>query len=110
MAGRDFFAEAQIRRFSQGRKHAETAIELAIMACEAQETTEAQLADLADAVDAFKSGQHAVAVVLAEAAIEGRHKTRTAIRPQTMARSLADLKAILAEIAQQGAAGHHQDF
>ena len=110
MANHDFFAEAHIRRFSQSRKHAETAIELALLVCEACNATEAQMADLADAVDALKSGQYPIAVVLAEAAIEGRHKTRTAIRPMTMARSIFDLKAMMAEMAMAGAAGHHQDF
>jgi hypothetical protein len=110
MAGRDYFAEAQIRRFTRGRKHAEAAIELALMACETRETTEEQLADLADAVDALRSGQYAVAVTLAEAAIERHRPRQTAIRPTEMRRSLADLKAILAEMAMAGAAGHHQDF
>jgi hypothetical protein len=61
MGSRDFFAKAQIRRFSQGRKHAEAAIEIAVMACEARHSSDQQLADLADAVDALRAGQYAVA-------------------------------------------------
>jgi hypothetical protein len=99
MGGRDYFAEAQVRGLSHGRKHAESAIETALLVCEARQSTEEQLADLADAVDAYRSGQYAVAVALAEAAIE-RHRTprTTAIRPEGMRRSLLELKTFFADL------------
>jgi hypothetical protein len=102
------FKEAKVAR--HGRRHAEATIEAALLVFEARQPSEAELADLADALDALTSGQFRVAIVLAEAAVGGRSRLRTAIRPPTMARSLAALKSFAAALAQRGAAGHHQDF
>jgi hypothetical protein len=78
--------------------------------CESGSATDGQMADLADAVDALAAGQFHVASLLAEAAIEGRSKLRTAMRPTTMARTLPDIRAMMAEVIRAGAAGRHQDF
>jgi hypothetical protein len=56
------------------------------------------MADLADAVDALRAEQYLVAVVLAEAAIEGKSKVRTAIRPLGMAQSLPEIRAAIEDI------------
>jgi len=63
-----------------GRMHAETAIELALLVCEACDTSEAQLADLANAGGALRAGQFRIAVELAEAVIEKRPKLQTPIK------------------------------
>lgn len=90
--------DAPLRRHTRSRKHAEIAIQTAVLVCEACQPTDAQLADLADAVDALRGGQFHAATVLAEAAIEGRSRTRAAIRPAAMTRSIPELQALLAEI------------
>ena len=74
----DFFATGRLQ--VHGRIHAETAIELALLVCEACDTSDAQLADLAGARDALRAGEYRAAVVLAEAVIENRPKLQTAIK------------------------------
>jgi hypothetical protein len=106
----DPFKFARIERFSRSRHHAEIVINTALLVCEARTSTESQVADLAAAVDALAAGQFHLATALAEAAIEGRSKLRTAERSATMARSLSDVRAMMAELIQAGAAGQHQDF
>ena len=102
----DTVEDASARRHIRSRKHAEIAIQTAMLVCEACRPTDAQLADLADAVDALRGGQFHAATVLAEAAIEGRSRTRTAIRPAAMTRSIPELHALLAEIeAERKVAG-----
>lgn len=103
-------ANARVTRYTHSRRHAEIAIQTALLVCEVGNASEAQVADLADAVDALSAGQFHAAALLAEAAIEGRSKVQTAIRPATMARSLAEVRAMLAEIEKAGAARHSQDF
>lgn len=75
------------------RLAAESAIERALAVLEnAAAPSVDQLSDLADAIDSLKEGAFAVAADLAAVA-QSRRTLPTARRPQSLARSLPDLKA-----------------
>jgi len=75
------------------RQSAETAIERALATLESAPTQSVdQLSDLADAIDSLKEGAFDVAAELAAVAQSSR-TLPTARRPQSLARSLPDLKA-----------------
>ena len=84
-------------RYTHSRRHAETAVSIALLVCEAR-ATETQLADLADAVEALRDRQFHVATILAEAAIERRRPDNRAVRPQSMSRNIAEIRALFAAI------------
>jgi hypothetical protein len=92
------FTNARIEQYTHSRRHAETAVSTALLVCEARGATDAQLADLADAVEALRDKQYRVATILAEAAIERRDPGNKTVRPQRMARSLVEIRAMLAAI------------
>jgi hypothetical protein len=92
----DSFAKPE--NHSHSRQHAETAISIALVVCEAGEATEMQLADLADAVEAFRDKQYRVSTILAEAAIERRRPDLSTMRPRTMSRSIVEIRALFASI------------
>lgn len=94
------FDGARIAR--HGRRHAEAMLDAALLVFEAREPTAAELADLADAADAFGRGRYEVAIVLAQAAIEGRSRTRSQWLP-VMPRSLDDVRAMAAQARAAGA-------
>ena len=74
------------------RTEAESAIERALTVLEAAPPSVDQLSDLADAIDSLKEGAFDVAADLAAVA-QSRRTLPTARRPQSLARSLPDLKA-----------------
>jgi hypothetical protein len=74
------------------RTEAECAIERALTVLEAAPPSVDQLSDLADAIDSLKEGAFDVAADLAAVA-QSRRTLPTARRPQSLARSLPDLKA-----------------
>ncbi len=94
----DPFAKANAERYSHSRQHAETAIAIALVVCEARVASETQLADLADAVEALRDGQYRVATILAEAAIERRKPDLRTMRPRNMSRSIAEIRAMFATL------------
>lgn len=85
-----------LRRFETAadpRADAESAIERALAVLESTPAPSVdQLSDLADAIDSLKEGAFGVAVDLAAVAQSSR-TLPTARRPQSLARSLPDLKA-----------------
>ena len=75
------------------RAEAESAIERALAVLESAPAPSVdQLSDLADAIDSLKEGAFAVAADLAAVA-QSRRTLPVARRPQSLARSLPDLKA-----------------
>ena len=75
------------------RAEAESAIERALSVLESAPAPSVdQLSDLADAIDSLKEGAFAVAADLAAVA-QSRRTLPVARRPQSLARSLPDLKA-----------------
>jgi hypothetical protein len=94
----DPFATARAARVTHARRHAELAISIALLVCEARAVTETQLADLADAVEALRDRQYHVATILAEAAIERRNRDGRAIRPPSLSRSIAEIRAMFATL------------
>lgn len=74
------------------RTEAESAIERALTVLEAAPPSVDQLSDLADAIDSLKEGAFDVAADLAAVA-QSRRTLPTARRPESLARSLPDLKA-----------------
>ncbi len=92
-----------------GRRHAEAMFEAAFLIFEAREPTTAELADLTDAADAFGRGRYEMAIVLAQAAIEGRSRARSSWLP-TMTRSIADVRVMLTAAAQARAADTNLRF
>jgi len=107
MLHRSPFDGARITR--HGRRHAEALLESAFLVFEAREPTAAELADLADAADAFGRGRYDIAIILTEAAIEGRSRARSAWLP-TMTRGLDDVRAMVAAATQASAAGASQNI
>ena len=89
------FSDPRVRL--HGREHAETAVEVALLLCEAYHASDAQLADLVDAAKALRAGQYRVAVAIAEALIEKRPKLEKATRPAKIARLLAKVRSLLEE-------------
>lgn len=81
---------------TDARTAAETAIERALAVLEGSRAPSVdQLSDLADAIDSLKEGAFDVAAELAAVAQSSR-TLPTARRPQSLARSLPDLKAAFA--------------
>ena len=81
---------------ASNRQSAETAIERALATLESAPTQSVdQLSDLADAIDSLKEGAFDVAAELAAVA-QSRRTLPTARRPESLARSLPDLKAAFA--------------
>lgn len=103
MLHRSPFDDAKITRYS--RRHAEVMLDSALLIFDAREPTAGELADLAAAADAFGLGRFEIAVVLAQAAIEGRSRRRSAWLP-TMPRTLDDIRAtvVMAMQARPGGA------
>lgn len=101
------FANARIERYAHSRQHAQTVVETALLVCDVG-ASDSQLTDLAAAVDALRSSQFQVATILAEAAIEGRTRVRTVVRPSGTARSIAELWAVIANIAKPELSQAHE--
>ncbi len=81
---------------SRNRQSAESAIERALTVLDGtQRPSIDQLSDLADAIDSLKEGEFEVAADLAAVA-QSRRTLPIARRPQSLARSLPDLKAAFA--------------
>jgi len=74
------------------RAEAESAIEQALEVLEARAPSVDQLSDLADAIDSLSEGAFEVAADLAVVA-QQRRTLPTARRPESLARTLPDLKA-----------------
>jgi hypothetical protein len=97
----DSSKHSNIEPYSSSQRHAEITVQTALLVCEAGSASVAQIGDLADAVDALRDRQYRVAVILAEAAIEGRNRVRTAQRPDGMVRTLAEIRCALMKIQAQ---------
>ena len=105
MVHRSPFDGATIAR--HGRRHAEAMLDSAFLVFEAREPTAAELADLA--ADAFGIGRYEIAIVLAQAAIEGRSTPRSAWLP-VMPRTLDDIRTTVVMAAQARSAGARESF
>jgi hypothetical protein len=79
----DPFEHARIAHF--GRKHAEHAVEIAVLVCEAARPSAAQLSDLQQAVAALSIGDYRSAVELAERVIEHETRAQSAVRQKGLA-------------------------
>ena len=102
MVHRSPFDGAKITRY--GRRHAEAMLDSAFLVFEAREPRAAELADLAAAADAFGLGRYEIAVVLTQAAIEGRSTSRSDWLP-AMPRSLDDIRTTVVMAAQARSGG-----
>jgi hypothetical protein len=79
-----------------GIREAVAQIEVAFAASAENSATPDQLADLADAVDAFKDRSYGIAAALARAAAGPRRKVAFSRRPESMSKSLAELREAFA--------------
>jgi hypothetical protein len=76
-------------------------IEVAFAASAENCATPDQLADLADAVDAFKDRSYGVAAALARAAAGSQRKVAFGRRPESMSRSLVELREAFARYRRE---------
>lgn len=106
MVHRSPFDGARIARHS--RRHAEAMLDSAFLVFEAREPTTAELADLAAAADAFGLGRYEVAIVLAQAALEGRSRDRSTWLP-VMPRTLDDIRTTVVMAAQARSGGAREN-
>lgn len=107
MVHRSPFDGAKITR--HGRRHAEAMLDSAFLIFEAREPTAGELADLAAAADAFGHGRYEIAVVLAQAALEGRSSARSAWLP-VMPRTLDDIRTTVVMAAQARSGGARESI
>jgi hypothetical protein len=77
----DSFEHTRIAQF--GRKHAEHAVEMAVLVCEVARPSAAQLSDLQQAVAALSVGDYRSAVDLAERVIEHETRAQAAVRQES---------------------------
>jgi hypothetical protein len=85
------FEHARIAHF--GRKHAEHAVEMAVLVCEAARPSAAQLRDLRQAVAALSIGDYRSAVALGEGVIEHETRAQSAVRKESRPNSAEEQSA-----------------